>query len=94
MSHIEIPGITRVVVQINYGLYSRMETVAHQTLHTRELRTNRQHDILVVREAVEQTIQDLIDAAFMTDNPEQFLELLRENVGKAYEKRRGNLLTL
>ncbi|HEC64238.1 hypothetical protein LCGC14_2762730 [marine sediment metagenome] len=95
-AYIEIPGITRVAIRINYGLYQRMETVAYQTLHTRGLVTtrNRQHDIQVVREAIEQTIQDLIDAAFMTNNPEQFLELLRENVEKAYGKRRGNLLAL
>lgn len=94
MAHIEIPGITRVVIQINYGLYQQMESVAYQTLHTRGLTKNPQHNRETVREAIEQTIQDLMDAAFTTGDPEQFLELLKGNVEKTHEKRRGNLLAL
>lgn len=95
MAHIEIPGITMVAIRINYSLYSRMESVAYQTLHTRNLLSGHpNHDSQTVREAIERTVQDLIDSAFTTSNPEQFLELLRENVEKAHDKRRGDLLTL
>jgi len=95
MSSLLIPGIVKISIQIDYGFYQQMIAAGYQTLHLKELRTgDNALNAQIIQKAVEQTVQDLINAAFMTGQPEQLLELLRENVEKEHERQRISFLTL
>jgi predicted nuclease of predicted toxin-antitoxin system len=95
MSSLLIPGIIKIFIQIDYGFYQQMIAAGYQTLHLKKLITNDTTlDAQIIQKAVEQTVQDLINVAFMTGQPEQLLELLRENVEKEHERQRISFLTL
>lgn len=86
MPILDIPGIVHLKVKLDYGRYQQFMTVAYKLLHREEL-INSQSDFnnRVVASAIERTIQDLVEAAILTSNPEQFIELLEKNTVKAYD---------
>lgn len=95
MSSIAIPGIVKISIQIDYGFYQQMIAAGYQTLHLKGLMTkDNALNAQIIQKAVEQTVQDLINAAFMAGQPEQLLELLRENVEKEHEKQGIKFVTL
>jgi len=95
MSALLIPGIVKISIQIDYGYYQQMIAAGYQTLHLKGLITDDSAlNAQIVQKAIEQTVQKLIDVAFMTGQPEQLLELLRENVEKEHDKQRNSFLAL
>ncbi len=86
MPILDIPGIVRLSVKLDYGRYQQFMTVVYQLLHKENL-SSKQSDVnnRIVAAAIERTVQDLMEAAIVSSNPDSLIELLEENARVAHK---------
>lgn len=78
---IDIPGIVRISIKIDYNQYQQFMTVAYHFLDTEGmLAPQGDFNNRVIEAAISQTIQDMVEAAFISSKPETVIDLLKENV--------------
>jgi hypothetical protein len=96
MPLIDIPGIVHIAVKLDYGRYQQLMTTAYRLLHREGLiNKNKQSEIdnRVVANAIERTIQDLVEAAIVSSKPEMLVELLEENTRIAHKNLSEKFMT-
>ncbi len=84
---LDIPGIVRVSIKIDYNQYQQFMTIAYHFLDTEGM-LSPQSDFnnRVVEAAISQTIQDMVGATFVSAEPETVIELLKENTRLEHKK--------
>lgn len=77
---IEIPGIVRITVDIEYGRYQQFITIVHSFLRQEKLlRNESDFNNRIVSSTIERTIQDIVNSALVAVKPTDLIRLLEKN---------------